>query len=229
MTITETLDIDTLIHQHVNFRSHVIACHVAHVINVVPPPPPAPRLPSYRLPQLLRAEKVLTVDAAIASAIDDGAELPVGDSREVEIRLATLVAGEDVRVAAEEAAGRTVTVRADRNPYPRPYPRGARLLRGHSLTPTDVLSPYRPPVSCTSLTDSACLHLFAHFIERPSSLCVASPNCPLAVYQLLTHHPSSQLTQAAELDYFMWRSCVDREVADATALPKFHRTRTTDY
>ena len=69
-------------------------------------------LHSYRLPQLLRAEKVLTLDAATASGIEEGTEIPVGDRREVEIRAATIVAGEDVRVAAEKAAGRTVTVSA---------------------------------------------------------------------------------------------------------------------
>ena len=32
-----------------------------------------------------------------------------------------------------------------------------------------------------------------------------------------------------ELDYYLWRTCVDREVADPAALPKFHRTRTISY
>ena len=52
----------------------------------------------------------MRVDETTAAAIDAEREVPEGSEVEVEIRVATIVAGEAVRKAAEKAAGRAVTV-----------------------------------------------------------------------------------------------------------------------
>ena len=53
----------------------------------------------YRLPQLLRARGVLVYTPALAAKVDARVELPAGGEEEVEIRAATVVAVEGLRVA----------------------------------------------------------------------------------------------------------------------------------
>lgn len=65
------------------------------------------RLPvfaDYRLPQILRAEGALALEPALAAAIDRGEPLPAGCAAEVEIRAATVLAAERLRLALAERA-----------------------------------------------------------------------------------------------------------------------------
>ena len=62
----------------------------------------------YKLPQILRHHGILHYDDALRALVDHEAEVPAGSEGEIEIRLATLVAGEEIRKRLSEAEGRHV-------------------------------------------------------------------------------------------------------------------------
>jgi hypothetical protein len=62
----------------------------------------------YQLPRVLRAFGVLKYDSALAAAVDARREIPAGSAEEVEIRAATVQAGELLR-GALTSLGRSIT------------------------------------------------------------------------------------------------------------------------